>query len=87
MKKRMSRNELTESELETYKQALASSIRKDFIKKDVSYQNRNELKFLAGYRRERDDTMSQVRRILKEEFGASVVSVGGNMAAIVKRRD
>lgn len=83
----MTRKELTDEDLKTHKLAISSSIKKDFITKDVSFQNRSELKYLAGYRREREDTMSQVRRILKEKFNASVVSVGANQVAIVKRRD
>ncbi len=83
----MGRKELTDDELEVHRSAIASSIRKDFLKNDVSYQDAGEMKFLAGYRRESDQTKTEVRRILREEFNASVVSVGGNKVAIVKRPD
>jgi len=83
----MTRKELTDDELETLKQALLSAVKKEFIKNDVSYQERKDLKYIAGYRRERTETMSEVRQILREKCNASIVSVGANKVAIVKRKD
>lgn len=83
----MTRKELTDEELAVLSDAVASSIRKDFLKKDISYQDAGEMKFLAGYRRESDQTKTEVRKILREKFNASVVSVGGNKVAVVKRQD
>lgn len=82
----MARKELTENELEIHKNALASTIRKDFLKNDVSYQIASDIKYLAGYRRENDTAMSEVRTILREEFDASMVAVGNGYVAIVKRK-
>lgn len=81
----MARKELTDDELQIHKNALTSSIKKDFLKKEVSYHDASELKYLAGYRRENDQSRAAVRKLLREEFGASMVAVGGNKVAIVKR--
>ena len=81
----MARKELTQEELNIHKDALASSVRKDFLTKDVSYQSASEIKYLAGYRRENDSTLSEVRQILREKFNASMVAVGNGQVAIVKR--
>ena len=83
----MARKELTKDELEIHKNAIASNIKKDFIKKDISYQNAAEMKFLAGYRRQTASTQSEVRTILRTDFNASIVAVGDGQVAIVKRRE
>lgn len=79
------RKEMSDSEVEIHKNAISSSIKKDFLKKDVSYQSTNEIQCLAGYKRNTDEAKREVRRILKEEFNAAIVSVGENKMAIVKR--
>ena len=81
----MSRKELSDAELKIHADAISSSIRKDFLKSQVSYQNASEMKYLTGYRRENDASRLAVRTLLREEFNASMVSVGGNRVAIVKR--
>ena len=79
------RNEMSNEEVEINKNAISSSVKKDFLKKDVSYQNANEIQCLAGYKRNTDEAKREVRRILKDEFNASLVAVGDNQVAIVKR--
>lgn len=80
-----SRSEMSAEEVEIHKNAIASSIKKDFLKKDVSYQNSNEIQCLAGYIRNTDEAKRQVRKILKDEFDAAIVPVGDSKVAIVKR--
>lgn len=76
---------MSDEEVEIHKNAISSSIKKDFLKKDVSYQSSNEIQCLASYKRNTDEAKRCVRKILKEEFNASIVSVGENKVAIVKR--
>jgi hypothetical protein len=83
----MARKELTDDQLEVHRSAIASSIRRDLLTKDVSYQDAADMKYLASYRRENSYTKTEVRRILREEHNASIVSVGGNKVAIVRRKD
>jgi len=85
MATRAPRTEMSDEELDIHKNAISSSIKKDFLKKDVSYQNANEIQCLALYKRNTEDARREVRRILKDEFNASIVSVGENQVAIVKR--
>ena len=83
----MARKELTDDQLEVYRSAIESSIKRDFMTKDVSYQDSADMKYIASYRRENRYTKTEVRRILREELNASIVSVGGGKVAIVKRKD
>lgn len=80
-----SRTEMSADEVEIHKNAIASSIRKDFLRNDVSYQSANEMQCLAGYKRNTDEAKRLVRQILKDEFGAAIVAVGDSKVAIVKR--
>jgi hypothetical protein len=81
----MTRTEMTDDELAIHKNAISSSIRKDFLRSDVSYQNANEIQHLVGYKRNTDEAKSLVRQTLKDEFDAAIVPVGGGKVAIVKR--
>ena len=81
----MPRTELTPEELNIHKQAISSAIRKDFLKKDVSYQQASDIKYISGYARETENSKSLARQILKDDFNASVVAVGNGQVAIVKR--
>ena len=80
------RKEMSPEEVKIHANAISSSIKKDFLKKDVSYQNSKEIQTLAGYIRNTDEARKEVRRILKDDFNASIVSVGENQVAIVKRQ-
>ncbi len=79
------RTEMSDEELEIRQAALKSSIKKDFLKNDVSYQNSNEIQCLVGYKRNTDEAKRLVRQTLKDEFGAAIVPVGDSKVAIVKR--
>ena len=81
----VNRKEMSDEEVEIHKNAIASSIKKDFLRNDVSYQDSNEIQCLAGYKRNTDEAKRQVRKILKDDFGAAIVAVGGSKVAIVKR--
>lgn len=81
----MARTELTEDELKIHQQAIESAIKKDFLKSNVSYQNANEMKYYVGFHRETDNAKSEVRRKLKDDLDASIVSVGDGRVAVVKR--
>lgn len=77
--------EMTEKERQIHEEALRGAIKKDFLKGPVSYQPASDIKYLAGYIREVDNAKTAARKILKDEFNASVVAVGDGMVAIVKR--
>lgn len=79
------RKEMSDEEVDIHKNAISSSIKKDFLKKEVSYQSSDEIQCLAGYKRNTDEAKREVRRILKDEFNASLVAVGDGQVAIVKR--
>jgi hypothetical protein len=81
----MARTEMSDEELEIHKNAISSSIRKDFLKADVSYQDANEIQHLVGYKRNTDEAKRLVRHTLKEDFDAAIVPVGDSKVAIVKR--
>jgi hypothetical protein len=67
------------------KNAVSSQIRKDFLNSNVSYVDAKELPFLVGRIRQTDNTRSEIREMLREEFQASSVSVGSGKVAVVKR--
>lgn len=81
----MARKELTKEEVEIHKNAIISAIKKDFLTADVSYQDANLMKHVAGYRRESENTPADVRTAIKDEVNGSVVPVGKGKVAIVKR--
>ena len=81
----MARTEMSDEELEIHQSAIASSIRKDFLKSNVSYQNANEIQHLVGYKRNTDEARRLVRQTLKDEYDAAIVPVGDSKVAIVKR--
>lgn len=81
----VTRTEMSDEEVTIHKNAIASSIKKDFLRNAVSYQDSNEIQCLAGYKRNTDEAKRQVRKILKEEFNAAIVAVGDSKVAIVKR--
>lgn len=81
----VTRTEMSDEEVTIHQNAIASSIKKDFLRNAVSYQDSNEIQCLAGYKRNTDEAKRQVRKILKEEFNAAIVAVGDSKVAIVKR--
>lgn len=81
----MKRKELTQEEVEIHKAAIINTIKRDFINANISYQDASLIKHVAGYRRETSNTLSDVRKILKEEVNGSIVQVGKGKVAIVKR--
>jgi hypothetical protein len=76
---------MSDDEVKIHEAAISSSIKKDFLKHDLSYQDTKTMQCLAGYKRNTGDSRREVRRILLENFNASIVAVGANKVAIVKR--
>lgn len=83
--KRKERKELTEEEVQIYSDSIISSIKRDFLTSNVSYQDANLMKHVAGYRRESENTPADVRTAIKDKVNGSIVSVGEGKVAIVKR--
>lgn len=78
---------MTEEAVEIHRNAILSSIRKDFLSSDVSYQDAALMKHVAGYRRESENTPADVRKVIKDEVNGSVVAVGKGKVAVVRRPD
>lgn len=83
----MARTEMSQEAVNIHKNAILSSIRKDFLTSNVSYQDAVLMKHVAGYRRESENTLTDVRTAIKTEVNGSVVAVGKGKVAIVKRPD
>ena len=81
----MARTELTKEQVDIHKNAIISSIKKDFLTSNVSYQDANLMKHVAGYMRESENTLVDVRKTLREEVDGSLVAVGNGKVAVVKR--
>jgi hypothetical protein len=76
---------MTDEALSINKDLLTAGIKKDFLTKDISYQDIGIIQCIANYRVKSADAMPKVREVLKEKFNASIVAVGKNQVAIVKR--
>lgn len=81
------RKELTQAEVEIHKNAIISSIKKDFLSSDVSFQPAALMKHVAGYIRESENSSADVRAAIKELVNGSMVAVGNGQVAVVKRPD
>lgn len=81
----MARKELTVDEVNIHRDAIICAIKKDFLTKDVSFQDANLMKHVAGYKRTSQNTPADVRTAIKNEVNGSVVAVGKGKVAIVKR--
>jgi hypothetical protein len=79
------RTEPSKEEIKIRQEAISSTVKKCFLKEKVSFVEAKELPFLVGRVRQTDGVRAEIRRTLLDNFGASIVSVGNGMVAIVKR--
>ena len=84
-KAKTGRKRLTLDEVKVLALAVTSSISRDFLKKEVSYQEAGDMKYVAGYQNQTDQALKTARTILRDEFNASMVAVGNGKVAVVKR--
>lgn len=78
---------MTEEELRLTREALRAKVRLDLSRGDVSYQPASDVKTLGGYKINTAESKRAAAKVAREELKASIVSVGGEMVAFVKRKD
>jgi hypothetical protein len=75
----------TDEELKLISEVVLAQIRKDFLKKDVSYVSTSDLRCI-GLKKTIKNKL-EINRFLKKNLNAVSVSVGNKQMAVVKRKD
>lgn len=78
---------MTDKELKLTREALMAKVRLDLSRGDVSYQPSSDVKTLGDYKVNTVEAKRVAAKVAREELNSSIVSVGGDMVAFVKRRD
>ena len=78
---------MTPNELRLTREALVAKVRLDLSRGEVSYQPAADVKTLGGYKVNTAESKKAAAQVAREELKASIVSVGGEMVAFVKRKD
>lgn len=78
---------MTNEQLSLTKDALIANIKLDFSRGNVSYQSARDVKTLGGYKVNTPESKKEAAKVAREELGASIVSVGNEQVAFVRRKD
>lgn len=85
MEEKFKRTYPDQNEIDIRGDAVRSMIKKDFLRKDVSYVEAKELPFIVGKIKQTDNTRKLIRQHLSETLDAVMTPVGSGKVAIVKR--
>ena len=78
---------MTDEQLELTRGALVAKVKLDLSRGDVSYQPAGDIKTLGGYKVNTAESKKAAMKVAREQLNASVVSVGGDMVAFVRRKN
>lgn len=79
------RSELTDEQVQTRAEATISKIKLDFEKSPASYVSNDDMKFVVGRKRDRNEVRDEFAQKVLKDFNAAIVDVGGGRTAVVKR--
>lgn len=77
---------MTDDRLKLTRDALIAKVRLDLSRGDVSYQLAVDVKTLGEYKVNTSESKKAAAKVAREELNASIVSVGGEMVAFVRRK-
>lgn len=78
---------MTKEQLELTRNALIAKVKLDFSRSDVSYQSAGDVKTLGGYKVNTAESKKEAAKVAREQLGASIISVGAEQVAFVRRKD
>lgn len=77
---------MTDEQLKLTRDALIAKVKLDLSRGDVSYQPAGYVKTLGEYKVNTPESKKAAAKVSREELNASIVSVGGEMVAFVRRK-
>lgn len=78
---------MTDEELKLTRDALVAKVKLDLSRGPVSYHPVGDVKTLGGYKINTAESKRAAAKVAREELNASIVSVGGDRVAFVRRVD
>lgn len=78
---------MTDDQLDLTRDALVAKVKLDLSRGDISYQSAGDVKTLGGYKVNTPESKKAAARMAREQLNASIVSVGNDMVAFVRRKD
>jgi hypothetical protein len=78
---------MTDEQVKAQKDVIVANVRLAFMSGNTYYHSSNVVKCLGGYKVTTPAAKKEAARFAREELGASIVNVGNDEVAFVKRRD
>lgn len=78
---------MTDEQLKLTREALIAKVKLDLSRGDISYQSAGDVKTLGDYKINTPESKKAAAKMARETLNASIVSVGGDMVAFVRRKD
>ncbi|MDO8607885.1 MAG: hypothetical protein Q7R40_15220 [Phaeospirillum sp.] len=79
------RTEWTDEQVETRSTETIARIKREFETEKAVYIDKDDMKFVVGRKRDRDEVRPEFESVMLQKFDAAVVDVSGGRVAVVKR--